>query len=257
MFLSSPCLVALLLAATGVEAGSRLWQPPIKHAKAAVAAAITVRDLSGVNNIYSNVTNVSSPQHGHQKRYFGLNTPSDSPDYPHLWPGGNINACYDTATFTHNGETGKTVRDILHTDLLAARELWRLNGLDDKGDTFKFNILPDGDPGCAQALRSTHLLILYAGEGVRKMATSVGMTRPAGAPGPDADTLVLGPTMTLTDILDIGMGNPVANYAHEMGVSGLPPRASASSSNLVTIARLGYAPRAPESQVVDHAIRRC
>ncbi len=225
MSVFSPCLVALLLAATGVDAGSRLWQPPITHAKAAVAANIAVRDLSGVNNIYFNGTNVSSSQNGLQKRYFGLNTPSDSTTYPHLWPNGNIDACFDTSTtFTHNGVNGVSTRDILYDNLVAARELWRQAGLDDKNGNFQFNMIADGDPACDVSLRSTHLLIFYAGEGERKMATSVGMTRPVGTPGaPGADISSLGPVMTLADILDVGMGNVVANYAHEMGVSGLPP----------------------------------
>ena len=222
MLAFSPCLVAILLAATGVEAGSRLWQPPITHAKAAVAAGIAVRDLSGVNNIYFNGTNVSSTQHGHQKRYFGLSTPSGSSDYPRLWPNGNIDACFDTATHTHKGVNGVSTRDILYDNLIAARELWRQAGLDDKGGNFQFNILPDNDPGCARALRSTHLLIIYAGENVRKMTSTVGVILPLGEPGGTGDSLYLGPSMTLTDILDIGMMNVVANYAHEMGVSNLP-----------------------------------
>ncbi|KAG7286883.1 hypothetical protein NEMBOFW57_009201 [Staphylotrichum longicolle] len=217
MLAFSPCLVAIILAATGVEAGSRLWQPRITHAKAAVAAGIAVRDLSGVTNIYFNGTNFSSTQHGHQKRYFGLNTPSGSSDYPRLWPNGNIDACFDTATHTHNGVNGVSTRDILYDNLIAARELWRQAGLDDKGGSFQFNILADNDPGCARALRSTHLLIIYAGENVRKMSSTVGVIQPLGEPGGTGPSLYLGPSMTLTDILDIGMMNVVANYAHEMG----------------------------------------
>ncbi|KAK4154118.1 hypothetical protein C8A00DRAFT_14756 [Chaetomidium leptoderma] len=208
----SAFILSLLLVTTGVYAGNRAWEPPIHYAKAAIAA----RDLSGVNNIYFNGTNVSSDYHAHQKRFFGISSPATTGSYPHLWPSGNIDACFEDRTHQHDGAT-KHTRDILYDNLITARQLWRQNGLDDGDGHFRFNILPEDDAGCERSQRSTHLLIMYAGENVRKMSTSVGVDQPRGSPennGPDSD---LGPTMILTDILDIGMGNVVANYAHEMG----------------------------------------
>lgn len=212
-------VVSLLLAVSGVDAGSRAWQPPIVHAKAAIA----VRDVSGINNIYSNGTNGSSHHHAHthQKRYYGITNPANTGPYPRLWPNGNIDACFEQVSHTHKGET-KTTRQILYDDLITARELWRGSGLDDKDGHFQFNILADNDPGCARELRSTHLFIQYAGEGVRQMSTTVGVDQPRAAPESNKPLKDLGPSMTLTDILDIGMENVVANYAHEMGVSGKP-----------------------------------
>ncbi len=219
MLLLASCL---LLAVAGVEAGSRAWQPPIQHARSAVAASIAVRDLSGINNVYFNGTNVSSSHHAHaharQKRYYGITTPNGG-TFPHLWPDGNIEACFEQESHTHQG-TSKTTREILETNLVAARELWRQAGLDDKGGKFEFIFLDANDPKCSREQRSTHLYIMYAGEGVRSMSTTVGIDRPRSNPDDeDAELKDLGPSMTLVDLLDIGMGNVVANYAHEMGVS--------------------------------------
>ncbi|KAG7294073.1 hypothetical protein NEMBOFW57_004135 [Staphylotrichum longicolle] len=209
-------VVSLVLAVNGVDAGSRAWQPPIVHAKAALA----VRDLSGINNIYSNGTNGSSNHlvHTHQKRYYGITNPANTGPYPRLWPAGNINACFEQVDHTHKSQT-KSTRQILYDDLITARELWRTTGLDDKDGNFQFNILADNDPGCARELRSTHLLIQYAGEGERQMSTTVGVDQPLAAPESNRALRDLGPSMTLTDILDIGKENVVAKYAHEMGHS--------------------------------------
>lgn len=207
-----PCALPLLLAVTGVEAGSRAWQPPLVHAKAAIA----VRDLSGVNNVYSNGTNVSSSHHAHQKRYYGINTPAESELYPRLWPGGNIYACFEQVDHVHEGAT-KSTRAILYDQLITARELWRAEGLDDKNGNFQFIILDDDDARCEPNQRSTTLLIIYAGEGVLSMSTTVGIDRPRAAPGPGVPLKKLGPSMTLSDSREMGMGNVVANYAHEMG----------------------------------------
>ncbi|KAK4040083.1 hypothetical protein C8A01DRAFT_15991 [Parachaetomium inaequale] len=203
--------LSLLLAVTGVDAGNRAWEPPIHYAKAAIAA----RDLSGVNNIYFNGTNVSSDHHAHQKRFFGINTPANSQSYPRLWPNGNIDACFEQVDHQHDGQM-KSTRAILYDGLIAARELWRQEGLDDnKG--FRFNILPDNDAGCQRNLRSTHLLIIYAGQGSTKMATTVGIDQPQAAPESNAPDSMLGPTITLSDSLEVGMENVVANFAHELG----------------------------------------
>lgn len=207
--------VLSLLPGTGVNAGNRAWEPSIYHAKAVVAA----RDLSGVNNIYFNGTNVSSDYHAHQKRFFGINNPAVTGPYPRLWPNGNIDACFEQRSHLHQGQN-KATRAILYDNLITARELWRQEGLDDKDGNFRFTILGDDDPRCERSQRSTHLLIMYAGEGVRKISTTVGVDQPQAAPESDRPDSDLGPTMILTDVLDIGMENVVANYAHEMGVSG-------------------------------------
>lgn len=123
--LSQPFFASLLLAIT-VQAGNRAWEPPIQHAKAAIA----VRDLSGLNNIYSNGTNVSSEHHAHQKRFYGLSNPANTGSYPRLWPNGNIDACFEQRSHQYNGQNVAT-RDILYNDLITARELWRNAGLDD------------------------------------------------------------------------------------------------------------------------------
>ncbi|KAK4143424.1 uncharacterized protein C8A04DRAFT_28849 [Dichotomopilus funicola] len=211
--LSKSVFASLLLAIT-VQAGNRAWEPPIQYAKAAIA----VRDLSGINNIYSNGTNVSSAHHAHQKRFFGLSNPATTGSYPRLWPNGNIDACFEQRSHLYNGQNVAT-RDILYNDLITARELWRNAGLDDKNGNFRFTILGDDDPGCERNQRSTHLLIMYAGQGQRKMSTTVGVDQPLAAPESDRPDSELGPTMTLTDNIDVGMGNVVANYAHEMGHS--------------------------------------
>jgi hypothetical protein len=212
----------LLLTVAGVEAGSRAWQPPIQHARSAIAASIAVRDLSGLNNAYSNGTNVSPGHHDHQKRFYGVATkPGDG--YSYLWPNGNIVACFEQVQHEHQGQT-KSTRDILYDPLMAARELWRQAGLDNKDGKFGFTILPDNDLRCAPNQRSTTLYIVYAGENVRSMSSTVGIDHPKKPPGPGVDIKDLGPVMTLVDLLDIGMENVVANYAHEMGVSQLSSR---------------------------------
>ncbi len=228
MLPSDPCIALLLLAVAGVEAGSRAWQPPIQHAKAAIA----VRDFSGINSIYSNGTNVSSHHHSHQKRYFGLTAPADSGRYPRLWPNGNIDACFEQRSHLYKGQNLHT-RDILYDNLITARELWRQAGLDDKGGKFQFNILGDDDPRCERSQRSSHLFIMYAGEGVRLMATTVGVGQPKAAPESDRPDKDLGPVMTLSDNLEMGMGNVVANYAHEMGVGG--PQSLCSAHQLTEV----------------------
>lgn len=212
--LSLQTTILSLLAATVVDAGNRAWEPPIHYAKEAIAA----RDLSGVNNIYFNGTNVSSDHHAHQKRFFGLSNPATTGAYPRLWPDGNINACFEQRSHLHQG-ANRATRDILYNDLITARELWRQAGLDDKNGKFRFTILGDDDPGCERNQRSTHLLIMYAGQNNRKMSTTVGVDAPQAAPESDRPDSELGPVMTLSDVLDVGMGNVVANYAHEMGVS--------------------------------------
>jgi hypothetical protein len=244
-------VLSLLLAGTVVDAGNRAWEPPIHYAKAATAA----RDLSGVNNIYFNGTNVSSDYHAHQKRFFGISTPANSQTYPRLWPNGNIDACFEQVTHLHDGEQ-KTTRAILYDALIAARELWRQEGLDDDKGKFRFNILPDNDPGCQRNLRSTHLLIIYAGQGETKMATTVGIDQPQAAPESDAPDSKLGPTITLSDNTEVGMQNVVANFAHEMGVRF--PRDLDFGFSMLTrsTARVGSSPRAPEPQVVARATER-
>ena len=216
MFLSGPCAASFLLAVSGVNAGSRAWQPTLHHAKSAIAA----RELSvGIEDVTFNGTRGSSHHREHQKRFFGITNPATTGPYPQLWPAGNINACFQQVNHEVGG-VQRSTRDILYDNLITARELWRSAGLDDKKGNFRFNILPDNDAGCQRSQRSTHLLIIYAGEGQRQMSTTVGVEQPHGNPDDDdADEKDLGPSMTLTDILDIGMGNVVANYAHELGVS--------------------------------------
>ncbi|KAK3292953.1 uncharacterized protein B0H64DRAFT_434245 [Chaetomium fimeti] len=212
--LFSKTTILSLLAVTAVDAGNRAWEPPIHYAKAAIAS----RDLSGVNNIYFNGTNVSSHHQAHQKRFFGLSNPATTGAYPRLWPNGNIDACFEQRSHLHQG-VNKPTRQILYDNLITARELWRQAGLEDNNGKFRFNILPDDDAGCERNQRSTHLLIMYAGENNRKMSTTVGVDSPQAAPESDRPDSELGPVMTLSDVIDIGMGNVVANYAHEMGHS--------------------------------------
>lgn len=213
LFIQQP-LLYLLVAVGSVNAGSRAWEPRIRHAKAAIAA----RDLSGVNDIYLNRTNAFSGHPPHQKRAFGVGYPANSGSWPRLWPNGNIDACFEQRSHLHGGQN-KHTRDILYDDLIAARELWRSNGLDDKNGQFRFNILGDNDPRCERSQRSSHLFIMYAGEGVQRMSTTVGFDQARSEPDSDAPDSDLGCTMVLSDLEDMGMENVVANYAHEMGVS--------------------------------------
>ena len=235
------CLAVLahFLFTLGVSAGNRAWEPAVKPRTESIQ--ITVRDVSGAHNVYANRSqagvvkradiarqytrnHVNSHAHDHEKRWFGLPSSREA-GAPYLWPQGNIRACFENAQHMHEGVL-KTTEQILSVPLQGARELWRQAGLDDKNGWFHFDVITNNPTYCSENNRNDRhefLLIKYAGQGIRNMATSTGMPAeldPSPDRFPEPYTFdELGPRMTLSDDPDMGQKNVVANFAHEMGVS--------------------------------------
>ncbi|KAK3395014.1 hypothetical protein B0H63DRAFT_445088 [Podospora didyma] len=228
-------IVAHFLFTLGVNAGNRAWEPTLKPR--AESVQITVRDVSGAHDVYGNKSQVGvmkradiarqytrshASTHGHEKRWFGLPSSREA-GAPYLWPQGNIRACFENAQHMHDGAM-KTTEQILSEPLQGARELWRQAGLDDKNGWFHFDVITNNPTYCSENNRNDRhefLLIKYAGEGVRTMATSTGMPAeldPSPDRFPEPYTFdELGPRMILSDDPDMGQKNVVANFAHEMG----------------------------------------
>ena len=79
MLFSGSYVVSLLIAVTGVNAGSRAWQPPLHYAKSAIAA----RELSvGIEDMGFNGTRGWSHYSTYQKRFFGITNPATTGPYP-------------------------------------------------------------------------------------------------------------------------------------------------------------------------------
>ncbi|OAA80521.1 Metallopeptidase, catalytic domain protein [Akanthomyces lecanii RCEF 1005] len=203
-------LQAVLSHAALVLAGSRAWEASIAVNRANASHALFSRD-STLSNSYGNGS-VSSGHTGYiGKRWIG-NPNSPSHDFPYkLWENGNIDVCFEDKSHTHKG-TSKTTEAILKDDLTAARELWRNVGLDNKDNHFAFEFRDRA--WCDSHRRNDYLEIAYAGEGVRKMATSPGQVIKTSDTPTDGEA---GSTSILSDLTTMGMKNVVSNYAHEMG----------------------------------------
>lgn len=202
------------LATIGVEGGHRAWEPPIHHLDS--KAVLMSRDLMDVVTGNRTSGNISMPLHSHQKRVVSIQPHAHgSGDYPQLWPDGTITACFEQRQHDIPGKGMRTTREILGAELGEAYKLWTSAGI-----RFKFRLLNDNDARCNpnhgnfRNTRPQVLLISYAGHEVRSMRTDVGMV-----PGQSMqhDPRKWGPSMLLSNVVDMGMGNVVPNYAHELG----------------------------------------
>lgn len=167
---------------------------------------------STITKDYGNITvNRASQARPLNKRWYII----QHDDGHELWPKGNIKVCFENREHMHQGES-KTIEAILRGHLEAARMLWKNRGLDDHDGWFHFEFLDVDDPLCSdQGQRLKFLMVIYAGEGEIEMATSPGRRKHRlNGPWQRAGSIML-----LSDSLDVGMGNIVANFAHEMGVS--------------------------------------
>ncbi|EEP82319.1 predicted protein [Uncinocarpus reesii 1704] len=180
-----------LSAITGVLAGNRAWEPKVAE------------DL---HNSTGSVQN-----HHLGKRWYIIEA---DPSHK-LWPRGNIKVCFQARSHAHEGGVTKTTEEILRGRLEGARKLWRDAGLDDHDGWFEFEFLPVNDPLCHdESRRKEFLLVIYAGYDVEIMGTTPGKRTTLKT---DVSFDKSGPSMTLSDSLEMGMKNVVANFAHEMG----------------------------------------
>lgn len=183
------CL-ALSLIATPVLAGNRAWEPPIRGGH-------TTEELSFQDPLAFTEQNETSSRRSlsPQKRWITIKPGKNSADAK-LWPNREITYCFETAA----ARTGT------FDDLKNAKQLWTNSGL---SEAFKWT--QGSDSFCADTSnRSKFLLIKFDSNG--GMGTTVGL--PALLEGSTA-----GPTMRLTDSLEMGMMNVVANYAHVRSLS--------------------------------------
>ncbi|KAL7622474.1 hypothetical protein AAE478_007980 [Parahypoxylon ruwenzoriense] len=112
----------------------------------------------------------------------------------HLWPGAVIRYCF----------ASEDIKEKLFDDLMAARNLWYQQGLDER--VFRFDEVSDTE---CRDNRANVLLISYSPVSESNLATTPGI--PPVRPGFD------GPIMVLTDNPNIGLLDVPANYAHELG----------------------------------------
>lgn len=220
-------LGALALAASGVNAGSRAWESNIKHARAVHHETLLARDLafqaygnvsdaikSRRTNDYDALPNAEYNYHNGStrsihKRWFGIEPDGGT---LRLWPQGNIKVCFEDKMW---GD--KSTEKILRGPLEEARGLWKDKGVDDDRGWFKWDVQTDKTYCSDRNNRGDFLLVMYAGIGVEEMGTTPGMGPKLDAANQATSFEKLGPRMKLSDSLNMGHRNVVANYAHEMG----------------------------------------
>jgi hypothetical protein len=178
-------LLCIFVTVVPVLAGNRAWEPKIRDA----APVISVRDpglLTGSNNASFKSSQSASPQ----KRWVAIKPGPGNADAK-LWPNKEITYCFEDADSLA----------ALFDDLLQAEQLWH-----DQGLSKNFKWTQGSATFCENSdNRSKFLLISYNTEG--KLATTVGLP-------PLQEGTTAGPTMKLSDSLDVGHLNVVPNYAH-------------------------------------------
>ncbi len=179
------CL-ALSVIATPVLAGNRAWELPVRGGH-------TTEEVSFQDPLAFTEQNetLSRRSLSLEKRWITIRPGKDAAD-DKLWPDREITYCFDTAA----------ARTATFNDLKDAKQLWTNSGL---SEAFKWTL--GTDSFCSDSSnRAKFLLIKFDSNG--GMGTTVGI--PAILAGSSAN----GPTMQLTDSLEMGMMNVVANYAH-------------------------------------------
>lgn len=206
-------LLLVVSHAAFVQAGSRAWEASLSAHAANDSQTLFPRAASSISGVSDYGSNSTGRAGYLGKRWIG-NPNEPTKDFVYkLWDKANIPACFEDKSHQYKGAS-KTTEEILSDDLTAAKKLWEAVGVVNKDGYFNFEF-KDND-WCKSARRNDYLLISYAGEGVRKMATSPGQAiRTSEDPRPNE----AGSSMVLSNLLTMGMKNVVSNYAHEMGVS--------------------------------------
>ncbi|KAM5473834.1 hypothetical protein MferCBS49748_000800 [Microsporum ferrugineum] len=188
-FFFSFALVAITLTFPGVLGGNQAWETSIKlgGVQSPLDPALPVDNTTVIADLHR------------AKRALSIVPGSGNADR-HIWPNMNIPYCFEHKSWPDRG--GKSTKEILFNDLVEARDLWYQQGLP---ESFKWTEL--NDYACSSSQRSDYLLIQFNTEG--RLSSTVGK--------PPIDSLNPGPRMLLSDSVEVGMLNVVANYAHEMG----------------------------------------
>ncbi|KAK2841525.1 hypothetical protein FQN49_006174 [Arthroderma sp. PD_2] len=182
-------LLAIIFISLPVLGGNQAWEPSIKLASS----------LHFTNSTEAGVDTTETTLVPHEKRGITIRPRGSDADYQ-IWPNMEIKYCFEDRTFDERD--GKSTREIVFNDLVEARELWHIHGL-----PRSFNWVELGDSDCNEGNRANYLLIVFNTDG--RLGTTVGMPPKTG--------YQVGPRMTLSDSLNVGMLNVIANYAHEIG----------------------------------------
>lgn len=185
-------LVALSLAPAVVYAGNRAWESSIKYTNNSV---LTNRVLP-VRGNGTTAKGSWDDSHINNKRYLAIKPGKGDWD-AETWPDAVIKYCFES----------DATKEKYFDDLIEARNLWYRANLPEE-----FGFEPMDDATCRDVAKRGQFLMIHDSQG---LATTVGIPVSQAK----STTLKRGPTMNLTDSLEVGLLNRVANYAHEMGVS--------------------------------------
>ncbi|KFY10846.1 hypothetical protein V491_07447 [Pseudogymnoascus sp. VKM F-3775] len=183
-------LVALSLAPAVVYAGNRAWESSIKYTNNSV---LTNRVLP-VRGNGTTAKGSRDDSHINNKRYLAIKPGKGDWD-AETWPDAVIKYCFES----------DATKEKYFDDLIEARNLWYRANLPEE-----FGFEPMDDATCRDVAKRGQFLMIHDSQG---LATTVGIPVSQAK----STTLKRGPTMNLTDSLEIGLLNRVANYAHEMG----------------------------------------
>lgn len=192
-------LAVVAVLSSPVTAGSRAWEAPIQHEVQLDRRRFAPMPVDEAGYaIRASTSNATDVPESHRKRWLAIK-PGAGSNPTYLWPDKTLTYCFDS----------ESSRDKIQEGFNVAIKLWEAAGL--SGQVYKYVQLSDIGSACTNnPNRDKILVISHNTDGIH--STSPGR-RPLDANYPEFK----GPTMRLSQNVDVGQLNQNANWAHEIG----------------------------------------